>query len=106
MLIRFRSPAHHDILMFGGVARQLLSMMGMSGQLPSAANPEDLPAIKARLVAALERVPPQPATARDEGAEEARDADEVPLRVRALPLIELIDAAIRREKHVMWEETT
>ena len=106
MLIRFRSPAHHDVLMFGNVARQLLSMMGMSGQLPSAANPEDLPAIKARLLAALDQLP-QTAPRRDQDeSDDNRDTDDVPLRVRAMPLIDLIDAAIRRDKHVMWEEAS
>lgn len=105
MLIRFSSPAHHDVLMFGGVAHQLLAMMGMSGQVPSAAQAEDLPAIRVRLLAALARVP-ESAVARHEDDDTERETDHVPLRIRALPLLELLEAAAERGKHVMWEEVT
>lgn len=102
MLVRFRSPAHHDVTMFGSDAGLLLTLMGMSGRIPGAAQAADLPAIRARLQQGVERAPPPPPEA-DEDEDER--AQRVPLRARALPLLALLDAAIAAETYVMWEET-
>ena len=83
MLVRFKSPASHDVLMFGEAADALLALMGMTGRIPSA------------LLAA------PPPKADDE--EEAADTDSVPLSQRALPLLAMIDKAIARQAWVMWE---
>jgi hypothetical protein len=106
MLIRFHSPAFHDITMFGADGRRLIELMGMSGRIPSAVNAEDLPAVKARLLAGIESAPPPPAP---EDADETEESDaarfRVPLKTRALPLLSMLDAAIAKDAYVMWEET-
>ncbi len=105
MLVRFHSPAHHDITMFGAIARELIHLMGFSGRIPSAVEAPDLPAVRARLVAALDAPPPPPPpAAADPGDDEAREPP-VPLKTRALPLLAMIDDAIRQDAYLMWEET-
>lgn len=106
MLVRFKSPASHDVLMFGEVAEALLALMGTTGHIPSALDPADIPAARERLTAGLAAAPlaEPPRKADDEEAAEAlSDADSVPLRQRALPLLAMLDKAIARQVWVMWE---
>ena len=104
MLIRFKSPAHHEVLMFGHVAEQLLALMGMSGRVPGALTGDDVTAARERLLAGLANLPAPPApTEAPEEEHEAPREPPVPLRTRAVPLLQLLEAAARRESHVMWE---
>jgi hypothetical protein len=103
MLVTFKTKAHGDITMFGDVAVKLLKIMGHSGTVPSAFKPRDLSGALQRLKAAA-------ATDRTESDEgrvaDQQDGDEeepVTLRNRALPLIELLEAAEKSQVHVMWE---
>lgn len=89
--------------MFGGVATQLLKLMGHSGTVPSAILSEDIPAALERLRTGLqaeERV-----EAEERSSEGKRETDEptVNLRTRAFPLIELLEAAAREDVPVTWE---
>ncbi|MBK5940583.1 DUF1840 domain-containing protein [Halochromatium roseum] len=103
MLITFKTPVHADITMFGDVAKALIRMMGHSGSVPSALLAEDVPAALARLKAAVASNPEAPLNPeRDENDDEA-GAQSVSLRHRALPLIDLLEAAARDEKNVMWD---
>ena len=103
MLVRFKTTAAYpEITMFGDVALKLLEMMGRRGKVPSAISAEDIPGALASLregIAAadaeLENQPPQD----EEEGEERR----VSLHNRALPLIELLEAAHREDVPVMWE---
>lgn len=105
MLVTFHSRAYADITLFGDIAQNLLKMMGHSGTVPGALLAADIPAALARLRAALAAQqeaaakPPQ-----DEEAEEAEE-DEVrpPLSMRALPLLDLLDASARAGCDVMWD---
>ena len=104
MLVRFTCEAHGDVIMFGDIAKRLLSMMGHSGTIPSAIATEDVPAVLERLKQALESV-------RETVVEEEPDTDEeqvkeppISISVRAFPLIELLTAAAKEECSVMWYE--
>lgn len=105
MLVTFHSRAYADITLFGDIAQTLLKMMGHSGTVPGALLTADIPAALVRLRAALAAQqeaaakPPQ-----DEEAEEAEE-DEVrpPLSMRALPLLDLLDASARAGCDVMWD---
>lgn len=101
MLIRFDSKVG-KIAMFGDSAIQLLKMMGHSGTVPGAILPADIPAALERLRQAIETYVEPPPQAKSEA-----DWDEeppVPLKRRAYPLIQLLEAAAKEDVHVMWEE--
>lgn len=99
MLVTFTSRAHADITMFGDVAKRLLEIMGMSGNIPGAIRPEDIPDALARLRKAVA----------DEDAKDDDDEDDdddqrsVSLSRRAWPLIELLAAAEREDSLVSWD---
>lgn len=98
MLVTFRCKAYANITMFGDVAVRLLKLMGHSGTVPGALLPEDIPAALARLKAALAKAEQgAPAVPADE------DEPPVSLSHRALPLIDLLEAAARQQTQVMWD---
>jgi len=99
MLITFKTKAYADITMFGDVGKQLLKMMGMSGTVPGALKPEDLPAALENLETALARIPRKVEPAGDDDDDQPR----VGLHTRAGPLLDLLRAAIAADKHVRWE---
>jgi hypothetical protein len=102
MLVTFRTKAHGDITMFGRVGVELLKLAGMTGNVPTAILAADVPGVLAKLERALGE---HNAAFGDSApsATEARDGDDagggeaaeptVPLRNRALPLLELLRAA-------------
>lgn len=106
MLVTFRTKAYANITMFGDVAKQLLSLMGHSGTVPSALKAEDVPAALARLEAAIAD---RKAAEIAEPADEERERDEydaprkVSLTQRAVPLLELLRAAAAKKTDVMWD---
>ena len=105
MLVKFRSKAFANITMFGDVAVRLLRLMGHSGTVPSAIKPEDIPEALNRLRIAIEgEVTPADEIISDETADsEDPEEDPVSLRNRALPLIELLEAAEKENVAVMWD---
>lgn len=101
MLVTFSTPAHGDVTMFGDVAVRLLKMMGRNDTVPSALYAEDVQAALERLKAAVDLTRSKPQTnmpAEDEDEEAA-----VSISHRALPLIELLEAAVHEKCSVMWE---
>ena len=103
MLITFKTTASYpEITMFGEVALKLLEMMGRRPTVPSAIGAEDIPqALQslrdgiAAVDAALEDQPPSD--------EEEGDERRVSLHNRAVPLIEMLEAAEREGVALMWE---
>ncbi|HEX6997850.1 MAG TPA: DUF1840 domain-containing protein [Gammaproteobacteria bacterium] len=103
MLVTFRTRPYANITMFGDVAVKLLKLMGHSGTVPSALKAEDVPAALERLKAAIAEQKRAGAAA-PQG--EPSDGDEEPpvsLANRALPLIELLEAAARANADVVWD---
>jgi hypothetical protein len=101
MLVTFSSPAYGDITMFGDVAIRLLKMMGHSGTVPSALYAEDVQPALVCLEAALEQLPEPKASMKDE--EDDNGAPTVSLSHRAMPLLELLRAAVKGKSNVMWD---
>jgi len=103
MLVTFKTKAYTNITMFGDVAIRLLKLMGHSGTVPSAILADDVPAALERLKAAIgDEKRKTGATRRDE-PEDDEKGPPVSLANRALPLIELLEAAAKRHCDVMWE---
>jgi len=103
MLVTFETQAHANITMFGEVAVTLLKLMGQSGTVPGAILAADVPAALERLRAAVAEqsaVPLDPSGAA--GAEDDGAQQHVSLGHRALPLIELLQAAAAARENVMW----
>ena len=99
MIVTFHTKAYADIPMFGNVAKQLLLLMGHSGSVPGALLADDLPAALAKLRAGVAEAPP-PEASTDTKDEESRP---VSLAHRALPLMQLLEAAITDRENVMWD---
>jgi hypothetical protein len=103
MLIKFKSLNHADVVMFGDVALQLIKLMGRRATVPSAIAPEDIPE-------ALKLLQQGIATEDDAKKEidsqdvEGEEEEQVSVHNRALPLIELLNAAKEADVPVMWEE--
>jgi len=100
MLVTFTCEAYADITMFGDVAKYMLTMMGHSGSVPGAILADDVPAALERLTTAIERSQDLPAG--DTDSDDEDDEEKVSLEHRALPLIELLQAAARAHVNVMW----
>jgi len=108
MIVKFYAR-NGQLTMFGDAATALLKLLGHSGSIPGAILTADLPAALAQLRAGLERDGDTPApepgadTDRRRGEDEDARRPPVTLRMRALPLIELIEGAIARGSDLMWE---
>ena len=98
----FRSPAYSDITLFGDIALLLLERMGHSPTVPGALAAEDVGLALEQLRAALsvEGGLAAPAPGNDDDSEEVR----VSLAQRAYPVVQLLQAALRAETYVMWEQ--
>ena len=98
MLVTFKTKAYADITMVGDIAVAMLKMMGHSATVPSAILAEDVPLALNRLTAAIakDKAPPP---------KENKDQEEpgVSMAHRALPLINLLTAAVKENCNVMWE---
>jgi hypothetical protein len=109
MIVRF-STRLGAFTMHGDAAVTLLQAMGHSGTVPGAILAADLPAALAQLRAALAaQVDEPPPADRDAWDDESQDAEKrappISLRMRAVPLLEMIETAIARDSDLMWERS-
>lgn len=104
MLVIFSCPAYANITMFGDVAMQLLKLMGHSGKVPGSIRADDVPAALESLQAALDAE----SQSEEKGAvhDEENDEQAVSLAHRAVPLIEMLNAAIAEQCYVMWDSVS
>jgi hypothetical protein len=93
MLITFKSTASAPVQMFGHIALQLLELMGRQPKAPGALYAEDVAAALAQLQQglAIQSTEQIPASADLQGDNPA------------LPLIQLMQAAVKDKKGVSWE---
>ncbi len=104
-MIRFTSPAGASVSMFEKDAKALIRMMGHSGAIPSAIRAEDIPAALQQLEATLQTEEARATQAKEEHPLHDQEEEKaVSVNVRAFPLIELLKAALAKEKNVMWEK--
>jgi hypothetical protein len=99
MLITFKTSAYANITMFGDVGRKMLEMMAFGSSVPGAIISRDVPAALDNLQMALDKLPPQVEPAGEAGEDEPA----VSVHTRAIPLVELLQAAAADETHVRWE---
>ncbi|PWY54142.1 DUF1840 domain-containing protein [Legionella qingyii] len=96
MLITFHTDAYEDITYFADVAKRLLSLMGHSGTTPGAIKSENLPEALERLQAGLNKE-------KKVVEEDDENESEISLSKRAVPLISLLQAAIKKDKDILWD---
>ena len=102
MLVTFSTDAYANIMVFGDVAQQLLKMMGHSGSVPGAIVADDVGNALSHLKGAVEISPEEGHASSDEQDDDPK-ATAVSIKKRALPLIELLEAADRKKCDVMWK---
>lgn len=102
MLITFRTKAYSDITMFGDVALKLIRAMGHSGTVPGALGADEVARALTRLRTFVQADKELQADVRDD-RDEAEGERRVSLAHRALPLIEMLEAAARQGAPVMWD---
>ena len=95
MLVTFHCKGYPRITLFGDIATHLLTLMGHSGTVPGALLAEDVPNALASLQKAVNHM--NNSLSPDEDTSET-----VALRHRALPLIALLDDAVKNNQKVMW----
>jgi hypothetical protein len=101
-MITFRSEVGPDIMMFDDVAHHMMELMGKETTDRGVVTVEQLPETIARLktAATLDRAQHgDPLNEEDEASEAARP---VGLAQRAVPLIELLEISLDRQKPVTW----
>lgn len=103
MLITFKTRAYADVTMFGDIALELIKLMGRGETVPSAMEPEDIPQA---LMLLRQGVAREDAAAKKNATKEAEadEEEQVSVHNRALPLVELLQAARKDNVAVMWEE--
>ena len=106
MIVKFSTRAG-ALTMHGDAAVALLKAMGHSGTVPGAILAADLPEALAQLRKVLDEQahapPPPPVPAGVEEDDEREREPPVTLRMRALPLIDMVETAIARNSDLMWE---
>ncbi len=109
MFVKF-STRYGQLLMHGEPAVALVRLGGHSGTVPGAVLAADLPAFATKLRAGLElhgdELSPAPTTAEaGRGEDEDDEPRERPikLRLRAVPLLDMIETAVRQKSDLVWE---
>jgi hypothetical protein len=104
MIVKFSTRAG-ALTMHGDAAVALLKAMGHSGTVPGAILAADLPAALASLRRVLEgqAAAPPPATESVDEDDGREPEPPVTLRMRALPLIDMIETAVARNSDLMWD---
>ena len=98
MLVTFYCDAYENITYFGDVAKQLLNLMGHSGTVPGAIKSQDLSESLNQLQQGLKKGKSPSMDSKND------DEDEViHLAKRATPLINLLQAAIKKDCDVLWK---
>ena len=97
MLVTFSCDAHENVTMFGSVALKLLHMIGHSGIVPGAILAEDVPDGLERLKHGIALEKPQAKPSDDD------NEPEVSLAHRAIPLVSLLQDAVKQKCNVMWD---
>jgi hypothetical protein len=101
-MIVFQSDASGDVMMFDNVAQHMMEIMGKEKGARGVISVEQLPACIARLKTAIAGDKARARAQDDAGAEESGGSTPVGLAQRALPLLELLQRSLAREKPVLW----
>ena len=99
MLVTFTTDAYENITYFSGVASRLLTLMGHSGKIPGAIKAKDVSQALANLQSRIKGA--SEPTANDEDDEDENNQN-ISLATRAIPLINLLKAAEKKNCDILW----
>jgi hypothetical protein len=108
VIITFQSPASGDVIMFGDVAKRMMKLMGKEPSDKGIVTVEQLPDAIARIKAAIEEDKRDRAGRNPEDLPQTEKAEGggsrpyVSLSQRALPLLELLEWSLKKQKPVVW----
>ncbi len=100
MLITFKTDTYANITMFGDIGKTMLRLMEHNQSIPGAILADDV----ASALSALQRNLSQSNNQQQNTETEDDEDPNVSLDKRALPLIELLQAAIQSHDDIRWEE--
>lgn len=97
MPITFKSKSGANILMLDAIGMEMLKMLDFGTRIPGAIRAEDLPLARDNLQNALAALPAP--------APQDSEEDDPPIspKTRALPLLQLIEAAIADGEYLRWD---
>lgn len=98
MFVTFKCDAYENISYFTPIAKELLSLIGHGGMIPGAIKSQDVAHALANLQQGLGTSPSVKKSEDDEEHE-----TEIGLAKRATPLIQLMQAAIKKECDILWD---
>lgn len=107
-IVKFKSKAYTDIIMFKEHASRLFSIMGIETSERGVITPDQLSAAHAHLVAAInmEKMAKEGTSPLDESdlspEEQQAIKNHVSLEQRAYPLLKMIEAATQKNVDVHW----
>jgi len=96
MFVTFSSDAYENISYFNDVANQLLNLMGHSGTVPGALKSDQVAGALANLKHGLEQYKTP------SGVDNDADEPVISIGKRAIPLINLLESAARKDCNVLW----
>ena len=110
MIVTFKSKASGDLIYFKDVALKLLKLMGRDEKIPSALFTEDVATALAQLQQGLnaiaeserEKAAQTEAEQTNKGQSDTGKAY-ISLNVRAMPLVEMLQKAQKKQCPVQWE---
>ncbi len=108
MIIVFQSQAAGDVIMFGDVAQRMMAIMGKDVADQGIITVDQLPDAINRLRAAIAADKAERAGKTDddlpkkERAEDGSSRPFVNLMQRAVPLVELLELSLKKNKPVVW----
>ena len=108
MIVTFKSKASGDLIYFKDAAVKLLQLMGRDDKVPSALYAEDVAAALARLeleLSAIADVEREKAAQAEANNASKQDSGKpyISLNVRAMPLLEMLKKAQKKQCPVQWE---
>ena len=98
-MITFSCDAYENISYFSDVAKSLLSLMGHSGTVPGAFKAEEVPNALSSLQRGLGQ---NKNTTNPSSQDDDENEPQIGLAKRAIPLINMLQAAIKKNCDVMW----
>lgn len=102
MIVTFKSKAAGDVIMFGDAAHALMKVMGKDVDRTGIITPEQLPGAITALKAAIDESRRQPGPNEDDEAAKPAMTQHVSLAQRAIPLLELLEWAQKKNAPVTW----